>query len=193
MNLIKLFLVFAKVGVCTFGGGYAMLPILEREIVEKRGWATSNELMDYYAVSQCTPGVIAVNVATFIGHKCFGILGGIIATLGVVFPSVVIIGIIAAFLGNISQYAAVQHALAGIRIAVCAVVSVSIYNIAKKGIVDMLTAIVALIVLIGTAFLNISPVYCVVFAALAGIITKCVTAKKSASKDKTESKEDSSK
>ena len=100
MNLYAdLFLTFAKVGVCTFGGGYAMLPILQREVVEKKNWATEEELTDYFAIGQCTPGVIAVNTATFIGQKYRGNLGGTIATLGVVFPSLVIITIIAAFLG----------------------------------------------------------------------------------------------
>lgn len=178
MELIKLFLIFAKIGACTFGGGYAMLPVLEREIVEKRGWATSEELMDYYAVSQCTPGVIAVNVATFIGKKRRGIFGGIFATLGVVFPSVIIIGAVSAFLGNISKYEAVQHALAGIRIAVCGLVSVSVYKIAKNGIVDFITAIVALIVLVSIAILKVSPVWCVLFAAAAGLITKSIRAKR---------------
>ena len=96
MNLyLKLFLTFAQIGACTFGGGYAMLPILQREIVEKHGWATDAELTDYFAIGQCTPGIIAVNVATFIGHKLTGIVGGIVATLGVVFPSAVIIMVIA--------------------------------------------------------------------------------------------------
>ena len=78
-----LFVTFAKVGVMTFGGGYAMLPILQREVVDNKGWATEEELMDYFAIGQCTPGVIAVNTATFIGQKQRGIAGGILATLGV--------------------------------------------------------------------------------------------------------------
>ena len=86
MKLWQLFTAFARVGVMTFGGGYAMIPILEREIVDKHGWASNEELMDYYAVGQCTPGVIAVNTATFIGRKQAGIRGGIVATCGIVFP-----------------------------------------------------------------------------------------------------------
>ena len=87
MNImVDLFVTFAKVGVCTFGGGYAMLPILQREVVEKKGWATEEELTDYFAVGQCTPGIIAVNTATFIGYKYRGIPGGVLATLGLVFP-----------------------------------------------------------------------------------------------------------
>ena len=112
MNLyLDLFLTFAKVGVCTFGGGYAMLPILQREVVENKGWATEEELTDYFAIGQCTPGVIAVNTATFIGYKYKGIIGGILTTLGVVFPSLIIITLIAAFLSNFAHIPAVQHAL----------------------------------------------------------------------------------
>ena len=91
--LWSLFLTFAKVGVMTFGGGYAMLPILQREVVENKGWATDEELTDYFAIGQCTPGVIAVNTATFIGRKYRGIPGGILTTLGVVSPSVIIISV----------------------------------------------------------------------------------------------------
>ena len=93
-QLADLFITFARIGGLTFGGGYAMLPILQREVVEKRGWASNEELMDYYAIGQCTPGVIAVNTATFIGNKTKGLIGGIVATLGVVFPSLIIISVI---------------------------------------------------------------------------------------------------
>ena len=105
MNIyLDLFLTFARVGVCTFGGGYAMLPVLQREVVEKKSWATEDELLDYYAVGQCTPGVIAVNTATFVGFRHKGNLGGIVATLGVVFPSILIIGLIAAFCGSLLKF-----------------------------------------------------------------------------------------
>ena len=115
---LDLYLTFARIGVCTFGGGYAMLPILQREVVENRHWATEDELMDYYAIGQCTPGVIAVNTSTFIGYKTHGILGGIAATAGMITPSLIIITIIAAFIQQFAHLAVVQHAFAGIRIAV---------------------------------------------------------------------------
>ena len=108
-KLLDLFLTFARIGGLTFGGGYAMLPMLQKEVVEKRGWASEEELMDYYAIGQCTPGIIAVNTATFVGQKTAGIAGGIIATLGVVFPSLIIITIIAAFIQNFSDLAIVQN------------------------------------------------------------------------------------
>ena len=121
-EIIQLFLAFAKIGAVTFGGGYAMLPILQRDIVNKYGWATDDELMDYFAIGQCTPGVIAVNTATFIGYKRKGIAGGIFATLGVVFPSVVIISIIAAFVKNYADIEAVKYAFNGIRVCVCVLI-----------------------------------------------------------------------
>ena len=130
--LLDLYATFFRIGLFTFGGGYAMLPLIQREVVEKKGWATEDEVMDYYAVGQCTPGVIAVNVATFIGYKNKGIAGGILATLGVVSPSIVIISIIAAFLSRFSDSAYVQHALAGIRLAVCALVTASQLSNAVK-------------------------------------------------------------
>lgn len=133
MNIyLDLFFTFAKVGVCTFGGGYAMLPILQREIVEKKGWATDEELTDYFAIGQCTPGVIAVNTATFIGSKLKGIPGGILTTLGVVFPSVVIITLIAAFLSNFADIPAVQHALAGVNACVVALIASSVIKLGKS-------------------------------------------------------------
>ena len=124
MNIyLDLFLTFAKVGVCTFGGGYAMLPILQREIVEKRAWATEEELADYFAIGQCTPGIIAVNTATFVGYKYKKHLGGLFSTLGVVFPSVVIITIIAAFLSSFTHFPVVQHALSGVNACVVALIA----------------------------------------------------------------------
>lgn len=128
---VDLFLTFAKVGVCTFGGGYAMLPILQREVVEKKHWVTDEAITDYYALGQCTPGIIAVNTSVFIGHQLRKIPGGIVAALGVVFPSFVVITIIAAFLANFSDYPAVQHALAGINAVVVALILSSVLKLGK--------------------------------------------------------------
>lgn len=167
---LDLFLTFARMGACTFGGGYAMLPILQREVVENHGWATEDELMDYYAIGQCTPGVIAVNTATFIGYKTQGLPGAILATVGVIAPSLIIIIAIAAFIQQFAHLAAVQHAFAGIRIAVCALVLQSVWKMAKKGVVDMPTGIILLATFAAVAFLGVSPVVMVVVAAAAGIL-----------------------
>ena len=187
MNLyLDLFLTFARVGVCTFGGGYAMLPILQREIVEKKEWATEAELTDYFAIGQCTPGVIAVNTATFVGQKQKSIPGGIVATLGLVFPSIVIILVIAAFLQNFADLPVVIHAFAGVRACVCALILSSVLKLRKSSLVDGPTAVIFAVVLvlavIGNviafdgnpplaALLNVllSPVVLVVAAGVAGL------------------------
>ena len=135
-ELFKLFLIFAKIGSFTFGGGYAMLPMIQREIVDKNGYATEDEVLDYYAIGQLTPGVIAVNVATFIGMKRKGLPGAAFATAGVVFPSVVIITVIALILRNFMDIAWVQYAFSGIRIAVIALIAKTIITVTKKGVVN---------------------------------------------------------
>ena len=176
-EILNLYATFFRIGLFTFGGGYAMLPLIQREVVEKHGWATEDEVMDYYAVGQCTPGVIAVNVGTFIGYRKKGILGGIAATLGVVSPSIIIISIIAACLSHFSDNVYVQHALAGIRLAVCALVSVSIYKLFKKGVVDAVTAVIALVVFVIMRAFDLSPVIAVVASAIVGIIFRCYVKK----------------
>ena len=170
MNLLNLFVSFAKVGVLTFGGGYAMIPILEREIVDRQGWASSEELMDYYAVGQCTPGVIAVNTATFIGRKVAGIPGGIAATAGVVFPSVVIISVIAGILSNFADIPAVKSAFAGIRVCVCVLIFNAVVKLWKAAVPDKGALVLALLVFVLSLFLNLSPVVFVIFCAIAGIL-----------------------
>ena len=167
--LLDLFLTFAKVGVMTFGGGYAMLPILQREVVENKGWATEEELMDYFAIGQCTPGIIAVNTATFIGQKYKGTLGAISTTFGVVFPSVVIISLLATAIEAFSHLVWVQNAFGGIRICVCVLITNAVVKLYKKAVVDKLTLGIFLAVALGSYFLNVSPVVFVIIAALAGI------------------------
>ena len=177
-RLFGLFGAFAVVGVTTFGGGYAMLPALQREVVEKRRWASEEEVMDWYAIGQCTPGVIAVNTATFVGQKQAGIPGGIFATLGVVFPSLVIIMIIAAFIQNFAHLPAVQNAFAGIRVCVCVLILNAVVKLWKKSVVDWKTFLVFLLVFAGSVFLNISPVLYVLAAAVAGIVIRELEARK---------------
>ena len=170
--LLELFVTFAKMGAVTFGGGYAMLPILQREIVENKKWGTDEELADYYAIGQCTPGVIAVNVATFIGRKTGGILGGIVATLGVVFPSVVIITLLAGVIQAYSSLEWVKHAFAGIRVCVCVLIFNAVIKLFSKAIIDRWTWGIYLLVLAGSVFLNLSPVVFVVLAGVAGVLLK---------------------
>ena len=177
-ELLELFLTFAKVGVMTFGGGYAMLPILQREIVENKGWATDEELTDYFAIGQCTPGVIAVNTATFIGQKYKGIVGGIVATLGVIFPSIVIITVLAGVIDAFSHLLWVQHAFAGIRVCVCVLIFNAVVKLWKSAVKDKWALGIFLCVLAASVFLELSPVVYVLFAALAGIVIKTLEVKK---------------
>ncbi len=146
--LVSLFLTFARIGVCTFGGGYAMLPILQRELVEDKKWATETELADYYAVGQCTPGIIAVNTATFVGRSQAGIAGGVVATLGLVFPSLVIIMVIAAFLQNVMHLEFVIHAFNGVRAGVVALILSSVIKLFKNAVMDWPTRVIYAVVLI---------------------------------------------
>ena len=169
-KLWRLFLAFARVGVMTFGGGYAMIPILEREIVDRHGWASNEELMDYYAVGQCTPGVIAVNTATFIGYKTAGIPGGIAATLGVIFPSVVVITLIAGVLTHFADIPAVQSAFAAIRVCVCVLIFNAVLKLWKGAVKDKGALLLFLVVFVLSIFLDISPVFYVILCALAGIL-----------------------
>ena len=168
----ELFITFAKMGSITFGGGMAMLPILQREVVDRKHWATEEELMDYYAIGQCTPGIIAVNTSTFVGQKVAGALGGIAATLGFVFPSLVIITLIAGLITNFSHLAWVKNAFAGIQVCVCVLIFNATVKLLKKAVVDRRTAVIFLVVLVSSLLLTLSPVWFVLLAALAGILLK---------------------
>ena len=169
-SLLTLFLTFAKVGVMTFGGGYAMLPILEREVVTNHGWTTSEQMLDYYAIGQCTPGIIAVNVSTFIGYRTRGIIGAIVATLGMVFPSMLIITALASVLKMFQDNEYVRRAFSGIRIAVCALMVSAVIGLVKKAVSNVSTAIVAVASLLLQLFLGVSPVVIVVCAVAYGLL-----------------------
>jgi len=183
-ELFALFLIFAKCGVCTFGGGYAMLPILQRELVNNRGWVTDGELTDYYAVGQCTPGVIAVNVATFVGMKRRGWIGAVFSTLGIVFPSIVIITVIAALVSGFADNVYVAHALAGIRAAVCGLIAVAVINLIKKNIKDIFSVVLGVVAFAVSMFLDPSPVVIVIFAAAFGIARSVAIARNAEKKEK---------
>ncbi len=168
-ELLDLFITFFKIGAVTFGGGYAMLPILERDLVDKKQWATSEDLMDYYAISQVTPGVIAVNVSTFIGYRRRGVAGSICATAGLVSPSIIIITIIALFISNFEDILWVQKALRGINVAVAALLTYAVFNFAKKSIKKWWGVIFYLLAFAAIKFLKLPSVVVVLAAALGGI------------------------
>ena len=132
--LLKLYFAWFKIGMFTFGGGYAMLPLIQKEVIDKHHWASEEEILDYYAIGQCTPGIIAVNTATFVGYYQKGVIGAIASTLGVVSPSVIIITLIAALISNFMEITIVQHALAGINVAVCMLMINAIMNLWNKSV-----------------------------------------------------------
>ncbi len=177
-ELADLFLTFARIGGFTFGGGYAMLPMLQKEVVEARHWATEDELMDYYAIGQCTPGIIAVNTATFIGYKQRGILGGIAATLGVIAPSMVIITVIAAFIKGFADIPAVAQAFAGIRACVCVLIFNAVVRLGKKSLISKTAVAIFCVILALSLFTDLSPALLVILAGLFGVINGKIGGKK---------------
>ncbi len=169
-KLFEMFVTFAKVGIMTFGGGYAMLPMLEREVVNSKKWATSEELLNYFAVGQCTPGIIAVNTATFIGYKNKGIPGAVAATAGVVFPSLIIIMLIAAFLQNFAEIDAVRHAFAGVRAVVTALIIQAVVKFFRSGVKDLTGFVIFVLAFVLAGIFGISSVYVVIGALVVGLI-----------------------
>ena len=168
--LLELFVSFFKIGLFTFGGGYAMLPMLQREVVDKHQWVTEDDVLDFYAIGQCTPGVIAVNTATFVGERIIGIAGSAVATVAVVMPSLIIIMLISTILTSVSHYQIVQHALAGIRVGVAALIVVSVGKLFKKGVKGLLGYIVFVFALLGIVLFDLSPVWLVLAAIVVGVI-----------------------
>ena len=173
-ELLDMFLTFARIGGFTFGGGYAMLPMLQKEVVNGRHWATDEELMDYYAIGQCTPGIIAVNTATFVGYKNRGIPGAIAATLGVIAPSLVIIMIIAAFISNFIELSFVSSAFAGIRACVCVLIGSAVVKLAKKSLVDKGAIAIAAVVFVLSLFTSVSPALLVVVPGVLDVVEELV-------------------
>ena len=171
-KLAELYISFFKIGGLTFGGGLAMLPMLQREVVQKHGWCTEEELLDIYAIGQCTPGIIAVNTATYVGYKQAGFIGGVSGTLGMVSPSLIIICLVASILQNFIHMPIVLHALAGIRIVVCALMLNTVFTMAKKGIIDKLGALVFVIAFLLACFTPVPTAVVIVLAGLTGILAK---------------------
>lgn len=176
-EVFELYLTFLKIGAVNFGGGYAMLPLLEEELNKKRGWVTTDELMDYFAIGQCTPGIIALNVSTFIGNKRRGTVGALAATLGFLTCPIIFITVIAAFLTNFADIPLVQNAFAGIRVCVCVLILEAILRLWKKSIVDRLAFVIYIIVFVLMAFSGLLPVkipaaVLVIAAGIAGVLIR---------------------
>lgn len=176
-DYLEIFAASFRVGLMTFGGGYAMLPILQREVVENRKWVTEAEVLDYYAIGQCLPGIIMVNTMIFIGQKKKGKLGGISAALGTVAPALIIITVIAALLSNFAEVPAVKHAFAGIRVCVCVLIFNAVIKLWKSSVIDWKCFAIFAVVALASLFTDITPVLFVVASAVIGIAVKCLEVK----------------
>ena len=177
-KLLELYLAFVKIGAFTFGGGLAMMPIMQRELIEKRGWITEEELIDYFAIGQSTPGIIAVNVATFVGYKRLGWLGGIIGTIGVVTPSWVIIMLLASAISSVDKYPLAQKALRGINVAVAALLTSVIVKFSKKTIKNMWNAVFMLLAFVLIYFFKVQSVFIIIASLVIGCLITIYKQKK---------------
>lgn len=174
MDYIQLYTTFFRIGILTFGGGLTMLPLLKYELVESKKWITEEKLLDCYAIGQCTPGIIAVNTATYVGYLKRGVFGGIIATLGMVSPSVIIITVVAMFLQNFMEVAIIQHALMGIRGAVCALMLNTVVSLAKKSLISKINIAICAVALILALFTSIPTIALIIAAGITGVIVEKV-------------------
>lgn len=167
---LDLFWAFIVVGATAFGGGYAVVPVLERELVKKRGWITMDEVLDFYTIAQITPGIIIVNISTFVGCKRKGVLGGICATIGLVIPGISLMLIISLFVKRLAEYPMVQHALAGIRIAVCALILDTTIKLVKGFYKNYKSVIICIAAFALSAIFSLSPVVIILAAGVAGFL-----------------------
>ncbi len=180
-QFIELYLAFVKIGAFTFGGGLAMMPIMQRELIEKRGWLTEEELIDYFAIGQSTPGIIAVNVATFVGYKRLGVLGGIIGTIGVVTPSWVIIMLLAGAISSVDKYPLAQKALRGINVAVAALLTSVIVKFSRKTIKNVWNALFMLLSFALIYFFKVQSVWIIISSLIIGSLLTLYRQKKTES------------
>ena len=177
-QFVELYLAFVKIGAFTFGGGLAMMPIMQRELIERRGWITEEELIDYFAIGQSTPGIIAVNVATFVGYKRLGWLGGIIGTIGVVTPSWVIIMLLASAISSVDKYPLAQKALRGINVAVAALLTSVIVKFSKKTIKNVWNAVFMLLAFVLIYFFKVQSVFIIIASLVIGCLITIYKQKK---------------
>ena len=190
-DLLELYWTYLKIGCVNFGGGYAMLPLLERELANKKGWVTLDELRDYFAIGQCTPGVIALNVSTFVGTKRKGVAGAVAAMLGFLTGPIAIILVLAAFLRNFAELDVVQHAFAGIRVCVCVLIIQAVIRLWKKSVVDVFTFVLYLVILAVfslSSFTALLPVkvpaaVLVILASVIGLAASLIKNKKNSGKE----------
>ncbi|PUU95259.1 chromate transporter [Halanaerobium sp.] len=169
-KLLKIFLIFFKIGSFTFGGGYAMLPIIKRELVDNLGWIKEKDIYNYYAIGQSTPGIIAVNTATMTGYSLRGVKGALAATTGFIMPSLIIITLIATFFKRFQQIDLFQHAFAAIQIAVVALIIDIVIKMWQKSDKTKVSLLIFLLAFLLLVVFNISPVFVILGSAAAGIL-----------------------
>ena len=171
-ELLEIYWTFFKISSVTFGGGMAMLPILQREIAKNKNWVTDEEIIDYYALSQGLPGIIAVNVPAMVGHNRRGIPGSIAASLGIISPSILIITLLAKFITDFRDIEIVRHAFAGITLGATALIFSAIINLWKKSIVDKFCLGIFILTFLIMIIFDLSPVLLIIASAIAGIIIR---------------------
>ncbi|MBW4827945.1 MAG: chromate transporter [Clostridiaceae bacterium] len=170
MELLNLFLSFLKIGAFTFGGGYAMIPLIEKEVIEVHGWLTAKEFIDILAVVEMTPGPVAINSATFLGYKVGGVLGSILATTAVVLPSVIIIILIAHFLSKFKNSPYVDWAFKGIRPVVLGLIVSASISVAKNAFIDFKSVIIGGVLFYLISFKKLHPILAIILAGAAGVL-----------------------
>lgn len=169
--LLDIFITFFKIGGFTFGGGYAMIPIIEREIITKKGWIKNEkEIIDVFAVAESIPGAIAINTSTFVGYKIAGRKGAIVAACGVILPSFIIISLIAAFFSQFQDNPMVKAAFMGVRSTVVALIIIAAIKVGKKAIEDKTSVIISLVTIILVLVLDIHAIFAILGGAILGII-----------------------
>ena len=169
--ILSVFLTFLKIGAFTFGGGYAMIPLIQREAVEKHGWVSDDDILEIVAVAESTPGPIAINAATFVGYRVGGFFGAAAATMGVVLPSFVIILAVSAVLDAFQSLRAVQYAFFGIRAGVLALLLKALWNMYKKCPKGWLSYILMGAAFVLTAFLGVPVIAVIVGCAATGLLS----------------------
>ena len=189
MRYVQLFTAFFKIGLFTFGGGMSMLPMLQRELVESKQWLTEEEILNYFAIGQCTPGIIAVNVATFCGYKRAGLSGAIVSTVGIVCPSWIVITLIAGSISRFSDIVWIQRAMKGVYVAVAALLARAVFTFGKKIITDFVTAGIAVGAFLAMSVWNVSGILIVLVAGIIGFCAQIIRNGKRASGRRKEDKE----
>ena len=171
---LELFWTFFKIGAVTFGGGYAMIPLIQRETSEKRGWISDDDILEIIAIAESTPGPIAINSATFVGYRTAGVLGAFCATFGVVLPSFCIIFIVSKVLRQFSEIKAVQYAFNGIRAGVLALIIKALWTMFKKCPKSVISYIIMAVTFVLVAFLDLNIILCIILCAITGLVSSYI-------------------